>query len=259
MSRTFVVGDVHGCSSEFNKLLSQLQLTPEDHFIFIGDLLHKGPYSDCVLLQADAIGSYCRRTIVCGNHEEKQIRFMKTEDRLAGSTKKNPMQHTEGYLNISKFMEDNHDLGLREALDEAPFYVQTEGFTLVHGGIAPRANLYDLTCKTYHNLRGEEKEKGRWLLFTRYVSPLGYPVALGQEAPEDKFWAEIYDGRYGHVIFGHHPFLEPTVKHFPHATGIDLGCVYGNQLAAVEIKDGEIVREYYQQADRQYQLPHIED
>ena len=30
--------------------------------------------------------------------------------------------------------------------------------------------------------------------------------SLGDEAPTDPYWAEVYDGRFGHVVFGHEAF-----------------------------------------------------
>jgi hypothetical protein len=69
----------------------------------------------------------------------------------------------------------------------------------------------------------------------RYLSPDGKFIALGEESPNDRFWAEKYDGAHGHVYFGHQPFIQSSPKQFPFATGIDTGCVYGGWLSAVEI------------------------
>lgn len=63
-------------------------------------------------------------------------------------------------------------------------------------------------------------------------------VSLGKEQEGDVFWAEVYDGRHGHVFFGHQPFLRENPVKFPHATGIDLGCVHGNKLCAVILNSG---------------------
>lgn len=64
--------------------------------------------------------------------------------------------------------------------------------------------------------------------------PVGTPRKTGEEQSTDVFWAESYDGRFGHVFFGHNPWdpAEAPVE-FPHATGMDLGAVFGNRLTAV--------------------------
>ena len=49
-----------------------------------------------------------------------------------------------------------------------------------------------------------------------------------------------YDGRFGHVFFGHNPYPdEPKPVRFAHATGIDLGAVFGGRLAAAVLSGGE--------------------
>ena len=56
-------------------------------------------------------------------------------------------------------------------------------------------------------------------------------LELGKNQPGDPFWAEVYDGRFGHVIFGHEPLDE--VMFCKHATGIDTSAVYGGKLTAL--------------------------
>ena len=41
--KTWVVGDIHGCAEELAKLLEEIKLGPEDRFISVGDLYHRGP------------------------------------------------------------------------------------------------------------------------------------------------------------------------------------------------------------------------
>ena len=72
-----------------------------------------------------------------------------------------------------------------------------------------------------------------------HLLPAGEFVSLGKEEEGDKFWAETYDGRYGHIYFGHQPFLRKNPIQFPNATALDLGCVHGNRLAAAVLTEGE--------------------
>lgn len=78
---------------------------------------------------------------------------------------------------------------------------------------------------------------------SRTVRPKGEFIGLGQETPNDPFWAEVYDGRFGHVYFGHNPYPKAVVPvQFPHATGLDLGCVFGGRLAAAILEPGQAPR-----------------
>ena len=82
------------------------------------------------------------------------------------------------------------------------------------------------------------REKAMSVTFIRYVDPDGRWVQLGKEQDEDRYWADIYDGRFGHIYFGHEAFEDAEFPvQFPHATGMDLGAVYGNRLAAAVITD----------------------
>jgi len=93
------------------------------------------------------------------------------------------------------------------------------------------------------------------------VRPKGDFLALGQNRPGvDPFWADVYDGRFGHVFFGHQPFLdEGAPKLFPHATGLDLGAVFGGRLAAVVLEEGRAPRAVTVEATAKYADPLEED
>lgn len=74
----------------------------------------------------------------------------------------------------------------------------------------------------------------------RTVRAKGSMVALGEETEADPFWAEVYDGRFGHAYYGHTPYADRAEPmRWEHATGIDLGCVYGGQLCAVVLEAGK--------------------
>jgi serine/threonine protein phosphatase 1 len=48
-NRTFVVGDVHGCSKTFNRLLDVIGLEPTDTLYLLGDYIDRGPDSRGVI------------------------------------------------------------------------------------------------------------------------------------------------------------------------------------------------------------------
>jgi hypothetical protein len=49
MSRTFVIGDVHGCARELDRLLDRCELGRGDRVVLVGDLVNKGPDSLTVI------------------------------------------------------------------------------------------------------------------------------------------------------------------------------------------------------------------
>jgi serine/threonine protein phosphatase 1 len=91
------------------------------------------------------------------------------------------------------------------------------------------------------------------VLKTKRVKPEGGFVALGREKPDDPFWADVYDGRFGHVYFGHQPYPDSDAPVlYPHATALDLGCVFGGHLAAVVLEEGQPTRAFSVKASKKY-------
>ena len=84
------------------------------------------------------------------------------------------------------------------------------------------------------------REAERLTVTERRVSPAGGFVVLGDEQPDDPYWADVYDGRFGHVYAGHDACLQDHPRVFPHATALDTGCVMGGWLTAAVLEDGEV-------------------
>ncbi|OJA03677.1 hypothetical protein BGC33_06680, partial [Bathymodiolus thermophilus thioautotrophic gill symbiont] len=99
--------------------------------------------------------------------------------------------------------------------------------TILHGGLQNRQNLNKIS-----------KKSRAQILRLRFLDQDHNFVTFGKEDEKSIFWADIYNGGQGFVVYGHQNFNE--VKINQHALGIDTGCVYGGKLSAAifqEIKD----------------------
>jgi serine/threonine protein phosphatase 1 len=76
--RTLAIGDIHGCLDPLLKLWEVLAPTPEDHVIFMGDYVDRGPDSKGVIDFLLEKEKEFRITFLQGNHEEKM--FMSHQD-----------------------------------------------------------------------------------------------------------------------------------------------------------------------------------
>jgi serine/threonine protein phosphatase 1 len=47
--RRFAIGDIHGCSRTFRKLIKKLNLSPDDEVYILGDMINRGKDSSGVL------------------------------------------------------------------------------------------------------------------------------------------------------------------------------------------------------------------
>jgi len=66
MSRTIVVGDIHGCFDELMELIQKVELSKDDRLVSVGDLITKGPKSRDVL---ELFMTDLRFSTVIGNHD----------------------------------------------------------------------------------------------------------------------------------------------------------------------------------------------
>ena len=229
--RVVVIGDIHGCFFEFQDLLNKVSFNYQtDILISIGDLIHKGFYEKEVINLYFSLSDF----MILGNHEEKQIRWQNHERLRLTTGKPNPLKKVEGYKDLSELIEKIID----KSLLFHHFKSGDKLFTLVHGGILPKVRSLPDAYKVEEmpkHLRGLYST----MLRTRYVTDDGDMISLGEEKPSDNFWTEYYDGRFGHVIYGHQPFFEGP-KLTEYTSGIDLGAVYGGKLCAALISNGII-------------------
>jgi len=228
--RLIIVGDVHGCLHELSQLMERIELAVEDRIIFIGDLIDKGPDSVGVVRFVVELAKSRRVELILGNHEEKFLRFVRHSRE--GKGKERPMQGTEDYPNLMESLTENELHWLEGAYYS--LHLPERQLLLLHAGI-PLQVHFPMPATYRYGIHTPKEFKGLELLsLTRYLNPAGHFVGLGQETAQDTYWAETYDGRYGHIVFGHQPFTDdPAPRGFPHATGIDTGCVLGGRLSAL--------------------------
>ena len=211
-SNLWTVGDVHNQYVALYELSSSIP--PGEKIVFVGDLIHKGSPEGCapvVALVQDFV-SQGRAVCIRGNH-----------DSTAGK---------------GKFIHDEGDLSdrMKGWLKTLPLFVRIDGHLFIHGGIdssvASVIDMMDLPREgdwtpqivnsEVAKLSSKNRKRLEKCMYVRYLDDNGKMLAFGAETPESKYWAEDYDGRYGHVVFGHNPWsLGPGL--FNHATGIDTG------------------------------------
>jgi hypothetical protein len=229
MSRAIFLGDVHGCLDELDELLAVLELRAGDRLFFVGDLVDRGPDSVGVVRRArELLARFPGSAVVCGNHEEKVLR---TRDRGKGPL---PDWATDATDEDWAF------------LDGLPLVVPVPEVraVVVHGGFFPRffekEGAVGAIGPGWRKDRCKRADRARRFLRVRRVNEMGEMIALGQERPHDPHWSSLYDGREGHVFFGHDPQLAPPAPlRAPHASGLDTGCCFGGRLTAAVVVAGQ--------------------
>jgi len=237
MTTTAIIGDVHGALAPLEALVAKLALKAGDHLVFVGDLVDKGPDSAGVVrfIRGLAEDAPFEVTLVEGNHEDRHRRYHHHK------TARPAVAYT---MAAASWDLPALDLALSRAdrdflATAVPFLrVPDWNVLVVHGGIPGNMDTFPETVEAAEALSGKARSFFRQVLRTRYLeAATGRFRAYGHEMAGDPFWAERYDGRFGHVVFGHQPFLAGPAC-FPHATGIDTAAIHGGALTALVLPGG---------------------
>ncbi|HYI40382.1 MAG TPA: polynucleotide kinase-phosphatase [Allosphingosinicella sp.] len=234
-----IIGDVHGCADELERLLGELgycvawdgkavQVTPPEgrRAIFVGDLVDRGPRSPDVLRIARHMVESGTALAVVGNHDEKLKRH------LSGRN----VKPTHGLAEtIEQLGEEPPEFArdMRQWLDGLVSHYVLDGGALVvaHAGLKEemqgRASSAVRAFAMYGETNGE-------------IDEFGLPVRYD--------WAADYKGR-AKVVYGHTPV--PEASWVNGTICIDTGCCFGGKLTALRWPEMELAsvpaaRTYYE-------------
>ncbi|MEU5581735.1 polynucleotide kinase-phosphatase [Streptomyces huasconensis] len=216
-----IIGDVHGCASELETLLTKLGYVDGTHpegrtAVFVGDLVDRGPDTPGVLRRVMSMVSSGTALCVPGNHENKLGRHLKGRS----------VQHTHGLAEtVEQLAAESEEFRaqVREFVDGLVSHYVLDGGKLVvchaglpekyHGRTSGRVRSHAL----YGDTTGETDEFGL---------PVRYP------------WAEEYRGKAA-VVYGHTPV--PTATWLNNTICLDTGAVFGGRLTALRWPERELV------------------
>lgn len=204
--RTYVIGDIHGCVEELERLLESLRPGADDTLCFLGDYIDRGPKPDGVvarLIRLSGEGTRC--IFLKGNHEDMFLSYMGYPGHYGDAFLFNGGESTmmaygiiglRGRAAAERLPADHLAflLALRSAVQLGDFYC-------VHAGVRPSLSL------------DQQIEEDRyWIREDFILKPHPFPVT---------------------VLFGHTPQRE-VLLHLPYKIGLDTGLVYGNKLSCLE-------------------------
>ncbi len=228
-----IIGDVHGCFDELQRLLQELGYRidaqggngsprfvvappPGRKAVFLGDLVDRGPrVVDVLRLVIDMVASGAA-LCVPGNHEVKLLRKLNGADVRVS----HGLQQTLEQLAAAppSFTQE-----VRDFIDRlVSHYVLDDGRLVVaHAGLKQdlqgRASGVVRSFALYGDTTGE-------------IDEFGLPVRHE--------WAREYRGK-AIVVYGHTP--TPEAEWLNRTICIDTGCVFGGKLTALRYPEQELV------------------
>jgi serine/threonine protein phosphatase 1 len=213
-ARTFVIGDIHGCSEELSRLLDALALAAEDTVCFLGDYVDRGPSPRAVidrLIRLRREGPRC--IFLKGNHEDMFLAFLGEPGHYGDAFLWNGGDATLASYGLAgqpgSTVRDRLPEAHRAFLLGLETHVELGRFYCVHAGVRPTRPLDQ-----------QEDEDLLWIREEFIVPPHPFPVT---------------------VAFGHTPQREVRL-HLPFKIGLDTGLVYGNKLSCLELGSAELIQ-----------------
>jgi serine/threonine protein phosphatase 1 len=212
------IGDIHGCAKSFDALLEKIDPSSDDHLLFVGDYIDRGPDSKGVIDRLLDLRGDVECTFLRGNHESLMLGYLDNGAfnlwRVNGgvSTLQSYLGSGESEIEIP----DHH----AEFVRETELYYETDDYFFVHAGLKP-----DLTIE--ENLEQNEEKVFMW--------------EREHIGAETLAWEKT-------VVCGHTPRPEPIDRE--KLIMIDTGCVYHMQpgmgrLTAVHLPEREFVSVEY--------------
>lgn len=262
----YVIGDLQGCYAALQALLATIEFDQnQDKLWFAGDLVARGEDSLATLREVKRLCELGVAETVLGNHDLNLIAVWRGVVPLKRKDKTAPI-----------FEAPDAD-ELLNWLRHQPILLLPDAHTvLVHAGIPPHWRVHE--ARGYaRELEGQlqsslwqldrllpnlyRKEADHWspelLGFTRMRAICNYFTrmrlckkdgtlefsfnsSLSDKMPDDfRPWFEWQVPRRRKVLFGHWAALKAEVD-LPNARALDGGCVWGNELIAYRLADGQV-------------------
>lgn len=255
---TYVIGDIQGCFSTLNKLLTHIHFDPKKDILwFTGDLVNRGKESLETLRFIKNLGA-AHKTVL-GNHDLHLI--ARAYDAHAS--------HPDDTLDAILKAPDKNEL--IDWLRHQPLLHHEKNFTLVHAGLAASWDLStaqqlakevetvlqsksprDFLQHMYGNqpdqwdntLQGFDRLRCITNFFTRlrFCYPDGRMELKNKGKVEHAetlipwFNVENRQNKHLKILFGHWAALG-GITNTPNAIALDTGCIWGYMLTAFRLED----------------------
>lgn len=219
----YAIGDVHGCVGSLRALLDRLAPTADDHLVFVGDYIDRGPDSKGVLDLLIDLRARVRCTFLRGNHEALMLAYLDGAD-VNGVPGSELWSINGGHQTLGSYTDDAGRVRIPQAhidfLRATKLYYDHPDFFFVHAGLRPELTIEE-------NLDEDDADVYLWEREHLHAPYLPW------EKP---------------VVCGHTPQAEPINR--SKLLMIDTGCVYHlrpqlGRLCAVHLPERDFVFQDY--------------
>ncbi|ESS63535.1 serine/threonine protein phosphatase [Trypanosoma cruzi Dm28c] len=217
--RYIVVGDVHGCPEQLEKLMLKVNYQKgKDCLILAGDLVNKGPDSIGAVRVAQKLGAIG----VLGNHDSTLLNCI--------ARCRKPKLTVQEELDPVMQLALSFPQGCQDYLRSLPHILRIPKYNVivVHAGLNLNNSIENQDVFEIMHMRRLEKIGGSEDKKARTITKAKWKAVVKGTRGEP--WAEHWKGPE-FVVFGHD--ARSGLQEHPFAYGIDTGCVYGSELTCV--------------------------
>lgn len=184
MSRTFAIGDIHGCYNALQTLINSVPILPDDMVITLGDYVDRGPSSKEVINWLIARHASNRLVAIRGNHD-----LMFAEARFDADTQ-NRWLSVGGIQTLMSYGEEDTIATLDDVPanhfefieDIALRYYETHSHIFVHAMLSPRLPLSEQPDDViyWEKFRVPEQHvSGKIMVCGHTAQKTGAPISIG--------------------------------------------------------------------------------
>jgi serine/threonine protein phosphatase 1 len=219
MSKTYIIGDLHGCFDEFIELTNQIGINDNDLVISLGDIVDRGNKS------VELYRYFKNREnsiVLMGNHERKHQRGI--------------LSYSQEIVKVQFGDEYNEFVKWTESLE---YFYETEDTIIVHAFFEHDKKLQDQKQEVLSGTTSGSKY-------------------LENKYEEGKFWTDYYTG-VKPVVYGHHVVgEEPKIYNNTYGIDTG-ACHGGKltilELPSFKLHQIKVPKDYWKEEQSKWQIP----
>ena len=197
--RTIAVGDIHGCADALRALIAAVEPSASDTWIFLGDMIDRGPDSAGVIGHILELQQTCRVLLLLGNHEQMLLDVVDHGESPSFWLQCGGEETVASYGSMEQIPPSHI-----ERLRRHQLVVGTDEYFFAHANYVPHLPL--------------DRQPLDVLLWQHLTISLPRPHVSGRIA-----------------VVGHTPQMDGQILDVGHLICVDTHCVGGGWLTALDI------------------------
>jgi serine/threonine protein phosphatase 1 len=225
MSRTIVIGDIHGGLKALIQLLERIDLSPSDRLIFLGDYVDGWSDSANTVTYLIELAKQNTCIFIRGNHDDLTENWLKTGDLNEQWLQHGGQSSIEGYRNLSSVEIKEHLNFYSQMLN---YYIDQNNKLFVHAGFTDLSG----PVKEYHPKK---------LFWDRTLWEM--TLALDKKLSKDHVYYPKRLLLFNEIYIGHTPVTrigKDQPVNVANVWNVDTGAAFKGKISAIEVTTKEI-------------------